>query len=417
MVSISLHVWRAEDLAAGTHVGTIAAPDGLAYDEDAGCRSYTDPFGDGSARSYTWTSWLSPEVRPGHAFTDLVPSWNARTPDGSWIEVEARTSEDGLHWSRWWVLGRWAETDTAIHPTTVRGQDDGTARVHVEELVAADDRCWQAYQLRVTLLRPADSDARPTLSLLSAVVSGALAADPAAGSPGRPGGTGRGCEVAVPAYSQQLHRGEYPQWASGGESWCSPTSIAMVLGTWGLGPTPEEYAWVEPGYRDRFVDHAVRFTFDHAYHGAGNWSFNTAYAALYGTEAYVTRLRDLGEAEEYVAAGIPLVASVAFEEHELPTAGYRTSGHLLVLVGFDEHGDVIVNDPASHTIPSNDEVRTVYPRAAFEKAWMRSRGLVYVIHPPSVPLPDDRRSARVVEPVETTTERVVEPVETSPTTR
>jgi hypothetical protein len=173
----------------------------------------------------------------------------------------------------------------------------------------------------------------------------------------------------------------------------------MVLGTWGLGPTSEEYAWVDPGYRDRFVDHAVRFTFDHAYHGAGNWSFNTAYAALYGAEAFVTRLRDVAEAEEYVAAGIPLVASVAFEKDDLPTAGYRTSGHLLVIVGFDEHGDVIVNDPASHRVPSNDEVRTVYPRAAFERVWLRSRGLVYVIHPPGVPLPD---GSRVVEPVGTT---------------
>ena len=381
---ISLHLWRAADLAAGTHVGTLATPEGLEYGEDAGCRSYTDPFGDGSARGYTWSSWLSPEVRPGHAFSDLVPSWNARTPDGSWIEVEARASQDGVHWSRWWVLGRWAETDTAIHPTTVRDQRDETSRVRVEELVATHGTRWQAYQLRVTLLRPAGSDARPTLSLASAVVSGGTTTGP---DPSRPGGTGHGREVEVPPYSQQLHRGEYPQWASGGESWCSPTSISMVLGTWGLGPSPEEYAWVDPGYRDRFVDHAVRFTFDHAYHGAGNWSFNTAYAALYGTEAFVTRLRDVAEAEEYVAAGIPLVASVAFEKDDLPTAGYRTSGHLLVIVGFDEHGDVIVNDPASHRVPSNDEVRTVYPRAAFERVWLRSRGLVYVIHPADVPLP------------------------------
>ena len=131
--------------------------------------------------------------------------------------------------------------------------------------------------------------------------------------------------------------------------------------------------------------------FDHAYGGAGNWSFNTAYAALHGTEAFVTRLRSLEEAELFVAAGIPLVASVAFEEDELPGAGYRTSGHLLVVAGFDEAGDVIVNDPASHRIPSNDEVRAVYPRAPFEKVWMRSGGLVYVVRPPDVLLPAPAR--------------------------
>jgi hypothetical protein len=344
---------------------------------------------------------VSPEVRPGHEFTDLVPSWNARTPDGSWIEVEARTSPDGLRWSRWWVLGRWAETDTAIHPTTVEGQADDEAEVHVEELAARDDTTWQAYQLRVTLLRPADSGALPTVSLVAAVVSGGQVTDGAGGA--RPV---RACEIAVPTYSQQLHRGEYPQWAGGGESWCSPTSTTMVLGTWGLGPTREEQCWVRAGYPDPAIAHAARFTFDHAYHGPGNWSFNTAYAALHGTEAFVTRLRDLDEVQEYVAAGVPLVASVAFEEDELPGAGYRTSGHLLVIVGFDANGDVVVNDPASHSIPSNDEVRTVYPRAAFARVWMRSRGLVYVIHPPHVPLTGEAppeqnvKTAKAVAPEE-----------------
>jgi hypothetical protein len=378
---VSFRAWRADQFHAGTHVGTAAGPRGLRYDEDAGCRAYTDPFGAGVATPYEWTSWLSPEVDPGHPFTTLVPSWNARTPDGSWLEIEARTTEDGVHWGRWWVLARWAETDTAIHPTTVPGQADDRARVEIEELVAADGLSWSGYQLRVSLMRPAGGDAVPTVSLVGAVVS---AGEPVSGDPG---GAARGLTLPVPAYSQQIHRGEYPHLDSGGSSWCSPTSTAMVLGTWGLGPSEEEYAWVDTGYADRFVDHAARSVYDHAYGGAGNWSFNTAYAALHGVEAFVTRLRSLAEVERFIAAGIPLVASVAFERDELPGAGYRTSGHLLVIVGFDGAGDVIVNDPASHELPSNDEVRVVYPRAPFEKVWKRSGCLVYVLHPVGVPLP------------------------------
>lgn len=381
---VSLRIWRSGELTDGTHVGTAAGPDGLRYDEAAGLRRYTDPFGDGTARDYAWTSWVSPEVVPGHPFTDLVPSWNARTPAGSWVEIEARATEDGVHWSRWWVLGRWAETDTAIHPTTLCEQGDGRAGVQIEELVARGDTEWTAYQLRITLLRPSGGTAVPTVSLVGAAVTHGPTVDPDA-SP--PGGDAHGVELKVPTYSQQIHRGEYPHWDAGGQSWCSPTSTSMVLGTWGLGPRPDEYAWVDPEYRDPFVDHAARHTFDHAYGGAGNWAFNTAYAALHGTEAFVTRLHDLAEAERYVAAGIPLVASVSFEEDELPGAGYRTAGHLLVVVGFDEAGDVIVNDPASHQVPSNDLVRVVYPRRPFEKVWMRSGGLVYVIHPTDVQLP------------------------------
>jgi hypothetical protein len=193
----------------------------------------------------------------------------------------------------------------------------------------------------------------------------------------------------VPAYSQQLHRGQDPHLNNGGESWCSPTATSMVLSSWKLGPDDGELAWVDPSYADRVVNHAARHVFDHAYGGAGNWSFNTAYAARYGAEAFVTRLRSLDEAELFVAAGIPLVASVSFTRDELDGAGYDTAGHLLVVIGFDEAGNVVCNDPASHGVPSNDEVRAVFDRTQFARAWLDSSdGLVYVVHPADAPLPE-----------------------------
>jgi hypothetical protein len=162
----------------------------------------------------------------------------------------------------------------------------------------------------------------------------------------------------------------------------------MVLDYWGLGPTRSDYAWVDAGLADRFVPYAARHTFDHAYRAPGNWSFNTAYAARFGAVAFVTRLRSLAEAELFVAAGVPLIVAVAFTRDELEGAGYDTYGHLAVVVGFDEHGNVVCNDPASHEIPSNDEVRATFDRAQFERAWMRSSGgITYVIRPPDVPLP------------------------------
>jgi hypothetical protein len=102
----------------------------------------------------------------------------------------------------------------------------------------------------------------------------------------------------------------------------------------------------------------------------------------------VTRLRSLTEVEQFIKVGIPLVVSVSFKEHELEGAGYDTHGHLLTVIGFTEDGDVISNDPASHMVASNEEVRTVYGREQFENAWLpTSGGIVYVIHPPDVPLP------------------------------
>ena len=197
-----------------------------------------------------------------------------------------------------------------------------------------------------------------------------------------------GTVLEVPAYSQRLHLGEYPQWAGGGESWCSPTSTSMVLAYWDRGPSKSDYAWVDAGLEDRFVPYAARHTYDHAYGIPGNWSFNAAYAARFDTVAFVTRLRSLAEAELFVKAGIPLVVGVTFTQRQLDGAGYDTEGHLAVIVGFDEAGDVVCNDPASHEVASNDEVRATFDRTQFERAWMRtSGGVTYVIRPADVPLP------------------------------
>jgi uncharacterized protein YvpB len=203
-----------------------------------------------------------------------------------------------------------------------------------------------------------------------------------------PLGGAEGIVLDVPAYSQETHIGQYPQWDGGGEAWCSATSTAMVLDYYGAGPTAAEMAWVDPSYTDPQVDHAARSVFDYAYDGAGNWPFNTAYAGTRGLDAFVTRLRSLTEAEQFIKAGIPLVASLSFKKSDLPGAGYGTNGHLMVIVGFDQAGNVVVNDPASHLIASNDAVRTTYDRESFENAWVpHSGGIVYVIHPADGPLP------------------------------
>jgi hypothetical protein len=161
----------------------------------------------------------------------------------------------------------------------------------------------------------------------------------------------------------------------------------MVVEYWGRGPSAEELAWVEPGYADPSVDFAARGTYDAAYRGTGNWPFNAAYASHYGLVAFITQLRSLTEAEQFVRAGIPLVASIASRPGELDGFLFSggTNGHLVVIVGFDAAGRPIVNDPAAW---SNAGVRRVYDRAQFERVWLRgSSGTVYVIHPPEMPLP------------------------------
>jgi hypothetical protein len=159
----------------------------------------------------------------------------------------------------------------------------------------------------------------------------------------------------------------------------------MVLAYWGVGPTAADMAWVDPSYQDPQVDYAARNTFDFSYSGCGNWPFNTAYAGRFGVNGFVTRLRSLNEAERFIAAGIPLVASASFKQNEIPGLGYPTGGHLMVIVGFTADGQLVLNDPVAAT---DAGVRKVVGRAEWESAWLNtSRGIVYVIHPGSVALP------------------------------
>jgi hypothetical protein len=161
----------------------------------------------------------------------------------------------------------------------------------------------------------------------------------------------------------------------------------MVLSYFHALPSPAEWAWVDPTYRDPWVDNTARYVYDYHYDGAGNWPFNTAYAGALGLDAFVTQLRGLDEAEQFIKAGIPLVASVAANPNKL--TGFLldkgTNGHLLVIVGFTAGGNPIVNDPAS---TDDGSVRHVYDRAEFERSWLpASGGIVYVMHPASIPLP------------------------------
>jgi hypothetical protein len=159
----------------------------------------------------------------------------------------------------------------------------------------------------------------------------------------------------VPAYSQ--YEPGYPQ----ERGWCAPATLAMLL-----------------AYRDYQVDVPIvaREVFDSRYGGTGNWTFNTAFAGRLGFPSAVTHLRDLAHAHAFLVDDIPLALSIAWEPGYLPGAPLeRSSGHLVVLRGIAANGDAIVNDPAVAS------VAIVYPRDAFEAAWLRHGGIAFAVAP------------------------------------
>ena len=326
--------------------------------------------------------WTSTWVQTRFPFSQLIPSWSAETPTGSWIEVEIQARTAAGRETRWWRMGVWAYGDETIRRTSVNGQSDADGVIETDTFKTRAEK-MTAYRARVTLARGAAGAASPTLRRIYAVVSDTRSYTPPYPSPRY---TDRAMELSVPRYSQEIHAGEFPEYDGGGEAWCSPTSTEMVVEYWNKRPTPNELSWVGP-HADPQVDYAARFTYDVAYGGTGNWPFNTAYASRFGLSARVLQLGSLNDAERYILAGVPLVASISHARGALP--GFLnndgTNGHLLVIVGFTAAGDVIANDPAA---TSDATVRRVYGREAFERAWIGgSGGVVYVIATPNTFVP------------------------------
>ncbi len=330
---------------------------------------------------WSWSRWSSWWVQPGQSFTQLVPTWNITTPANTLVQVQTRVRSTAGRFSAWKLMGSWTTRDAGFRRTSGAIQSDSVARVSTDTLVASPGVNLNSYQLRVLFLRKPASTATPTVRSVQAVASRPVHALPATSQPLIPART-----LNVPRYSQMTHRGQYPQFGGGGQAWCSPTALSMLLGYYRALPSAANYAWVNKRYADPWVDHVARVVYDYGYKGAGNWAFNTAYAANLTTDAFVTRLANLREAERFIYAGIPLAASISFSKGQLGGAPISaTAGHLVVIVGFTANGNVVVNDPAA---PNNASVRRTYDRGQFERAWLRkSSGAVYVVRNSAHPLP------------------------------
>ncbi|WP_425508051.1 peptidase C39 family protein [Streptomyces bathyalis] len=298
---VSLHSWNTRsDWAAGKAEGTRVAGGGrpaVVFETPQGTAKYKDPH-TGESATWEYATWKSPLRPAGLAAGEVITSWNAHTPKGTWLRVELPgVYSDGTK-TPWYTMGVWTSGD---------GQD----------------------------------------------------------------GPGSGVELEVPRYSQEVHKGRYPEYDGGGEAWCSPTSSTMILEYWGRKRSEKDLEWVDPDFTDPQVCHAARYTFDYQYEGCGNWPFNAAYAATYrDMEAVVTRLGSLTDVERLVAAGIPVITSQSFIESELDGAGYGTAGHLMTVIGVTQDGDIIANDPASE---DNEAVRRVYKRRQWENIWLRTK--------------------------------------------
>jgi hypothetical protein len=372
--------WRAaDDGFAGWGFRGVKLNEGVLEFDPATAQADSDPYAAGTYNGgnyYNGGSFLvgeatSPVTATPFSYAEAIASWNASTPPGSWVEVQFRAQYAGTRWSKWYVLGIWALDDSTIRRHSVQSQGDSDGYVAVDTFVSSNKKeTTDAFQLKLRLF--STNDAIPSVRNASVAYS-TSAPKRAEVSPK----TFTARTLDVPQCSQMV----YPD---GGEVWCSPTSTSMVLGYWntdhGTSCAQRE-------------ETTVSGVFDWIYDGHGNWPFNTAYAATKTVaqngiplEGYVARFTSLQQAEGFIAAGVPVIMSIAWGSGELTNSSVSsTNGHLLVLVGFDEEGNPIVNDPA---FPQDGQVQATYLRSEFEPLWLQSSGgTVYLIYPEGTRVP------------------------------
>ncbi len=243
-----------------------------------------------------------------------------------------------------------------------KGAEDDHWEVFTDTLRGRGPAFADAYQYRLTLFSERQG-VSPKVCSLSVIVSDSR----------RQGedlevaeGGLYGRELPVPVRFQMV----YPD---GGEAWCSPAALSMVMAYWASRTGEKRVGQPVPAVASR--------TYDYAYGGHGNWPFNTAYASSFGLRAWVYRFDSLSWVERWLACGVPVVASIAWGRGELAGVPIPESdGHLLVIRGFGPAGEVIVNDPAGR---EDSEVRRIYQCEEFARAWFRSGsgGVAYLVCP------------------------------------
>ncbi len=276
-------------------------------------------------------------------FNRGLPSWNGSSPyNNAGFKVQMRFPY-GSGWSSWLTVGFWKDYIWNSYGATGYGD----LNIDIDNVVMTTYR--SKWQYKVILTRTNINITSPTINKLSFFVSDSRTTDnvnytqllndkPAA--------------IFIPTGFIYQY-GVDPQI---GGSICSPTSVAMILKSYGIGVNPYQFA----------MDN-----YDPYYNIFGVWPRAVQNAAEHGLDGAVTRYRNWSDAREVLANGGRIAMSIGLPLY---------AGHLVMLAGFTSDGRPIVHDPAK-----SNGYSYLHNKNDLAMSWFGKGGVAYTFyHPDSV---------------------------------
>lgn len=281
-------------------------------------------------------------VRPQYShypFNEGLPSWNGSAPgNSSSFKVQMRFPY-GAGWSPWLTVGFWrANIWSSYGSTTYAGG-----------MIDYDTALLNSYvggwQFKVIMTRTALGQPSPTLHKLSFLASDSRSTasfDVTQAVNDKP------AALFIP--TDFIY--QYGVDPVIGGSICSPTSVSMILRSYGIPVDPYNFALA---------------TRDPYFNIFGIWPRVVQNASEYGLDGAVTRCRSWSQARDVLAGGGRISMSVGLPLY---------SGHLIMLAGFTANGDPIVHDPAK-----SNGYSYVFSKSDLSRSWFEKGGVGYTFYP------------------------------------
>lgn len=287
----------------------------------------------------TTGEYVSRPVKTEFNFNEAIISWNCKTGADSGIAVYLRAAKNG-RWTNWYLTGDW-------NYTNIKEKIKKDAYGYVNEDTLKLKSAYDLVQYRIIFFSKdglkSQSAKTPSIRLVTICYTNTKS-------------MGKGGVTPPLQLNKQInvpYRSQCVEDKSISGKICGPTSLSMILEYYKITlPTAKVASFCYDKYNDIY----------------GNWPYIIAFASEQGLTGWVRYFTSLDELKEEIKNNHPVIVGISFGERELtgsPVAS--TAGHLLVVRGFDEEGNVYVNDPA---FKSQDKGIRMYDKDEFARAWL-----------------------------------------------